>query len=154
MREGLAIVWYSLRDLWDQFVLLAVLNLVWALTGAIPLAPFFLLQDLGRALGLGLILTIPFFVVSGALCFVANQITRGAFAGWGTFFTGIRRYWSKSLVVGLVNLIVVVLLAANFQFYAVIMEGGWTVFALAGWVVVALYWLLVQLYWFPMMFSK
>jgi hypothetical protein len=54
------------------------------------------------------------------------------------------------LVVGLINLVVLILVAANFQFYGVIMQGGWTGFALAAWVAVSLYWLLVQIYWFPM----
>jgi len=88
--------------------------------------------------------------VSGGLSFVANQVSRGKAAGWGTFARGVRRYWAKSLLVGLVNLVVLILLLANVRFYGQVLEGSWTTFALAAWLVVAIYWLSAQLFWFPM----
>lgn len=152
MREALSVTWYSLRDMWDEAVLLVLLNLVWAVTVLLPLAPILLLEslDLVWVLVLSFLLVLPSFVVSGAVCFVANQTTRGLSVGWGTFLSGIRRYWAKSLVVGVINLVVLILLASNLQFYGLVLQGGWTGFALAAWVVVSLYWLLVQVYWFPM----
>jgi hypothetical protein len=97
-----------------------------------------------------LVLLIPLPIVTGGLCFVANQVSRGQFAKWSTFITGIRRYWAKSLIVALINLVVLILLFANIQFYGTIVQGTWTTFALAAWLIVAIYWLLSQVFWFPM----
>jgi hypothetical protein len=66
------------------------------------------------------------------------------------FARGVRRYWLKSLAVALVNLVAVVVLAANLRFYAFFMEGSWTRFAVSAWLVVGFYWLLVQVFWFPL----
>jgi uncharacterized membrane protein YesL len=76
-------------------------------------------------------------------------MAHGAAIGMGTFVTGLRRYWLKSLIVGLVNLLVVGLLLINIQFYALVLEGSWTYFAVAAWVLVTLYWFIAQIYWFP-----
>jgi hypothetical protein len=153
MIDALRIIWFSLKDLWEEFVLLVALNLLWALTVALPVTPFFLLQggDPIWRLAASLLLAIPLPIVSGALCFVANQIARGKFVGWGTFWTGLRRYWAKSLIVALINLVVLILLATNLQFYGAVLEGMWTNFALSAWLVVGIYWLLVQIFWFPML---
>jgi hypothetical protein len=70
--------------------------------------------------------------------------------GWGTFITGVRRYWTKSLIVALINVVVLILIATNIQFYGAILQGTWTNFALSIWLILGGYWLLVQVFWFPM----
>jgi len=152
MIDALLVIKYSLRDLWDEVVLLIGLNLLWSLAVALPFLPLWALSnaDPPLVLGLGLLLALPLPVVSGGLGFVANQISRGKSVGPRTFATGVQRYWVKSLVVGLINLVLLILLVANVWFYGQILEGGWTTFALSAWVAVAVYWLLAQLFWFPM----
>ncbi len=152
MVDALQVVKFSLKDLWDEFVLLALLNLLWSLTVILPLAPFLVLQsvDLILVLALSLLLFLPLPIVSGALFFVTNQITRGKAVGWGTFRTGLRRYWRKSLIVALINLVVLILIATNIRFYGLILQGAWTNFAVSVWLVVGIYWLLVQVFWFPL----
>jgi uncharacterized membrane protein YesL len=88
--------------------------------------------------------------VTAALCFVANQVSRGQVAAWGTFVIGLRRYGAKGLAVGLINLVGVGLIVVNLGFYGALVQGDWTVFAAVAWAVVAVYWLLVQVFWFPM----
>jgi hypothetical protein len=152
MTDALQVVKYSLKDLWDEFVLLILLNIVWTLTVLLPVVPFLIFPDgdLFQLLAMSLFLALPLPVVSGALCFSTNQVARGKAAGWGTFADGIRRYWLKSLVVAATNLVVLVLLAANLRFYTFVVEGTWTNFAVSAWLVVGLYWLLVQVFWFPL----
>jgi hypothetical protein len=152
MTEALHVVRFSLRDLWDEFVLLILLNILWSLTVALPIVPLFVLRsvDLIWMIAASLLLALPLPIVSGALCFVTNQIARGKTAGWRTLLIGIRRYWAKSLVVALINLVALVLLAANMQFYAAILQGPWRSIALGVWVVLGAYWLLIQVFWFPM----
>jgi hypothetical protein len=152
MLDALRVTWQSIKDFWEELVLLVILDIVWSLCVLLIVAPVWLLgsRNLVLALVVSLALSWPLPVVSGALCFVANQIARNQFVGWDTFGTGLRRYWAKSLIVALVNVAAVVLIAANIQFYAYVLQGTWTDFAVIAWIAVAAYWLAVQIYWFPM----
>jgi hypothetical protein len=152
MLDAIHVVKLSLQDYWEEFVLLFPLNILWCLVAALPLVPLSLLNSLGPiwVFAMALVLAIPLPIVSGALCFVANQISRGEAVGWRTFREGVQRYWIKSLVVALLNLIAGILIAINIQFYYAIVQGSWTRFALIAWLVVTVYWLLVQIFWFPM----
>jgi uncharacterized membrane protein YesL len=152
MIEALQVAKFSLRDLWDDLVLLVLLNLVWAVAAALPAVPFLLIGNWDSVLiwVVVAVLAVPLPIISGALCWVTNQIARGKAVGWGTFTAGLRQYWGKSLIVTAINLLVVVLIVANVQFYDAILEGSWTVFAVIAWGLVAAYWLLVQVFWFPM----
>jgi hypothetical protein len=152
MIDALLSAWHSLKDIWEDFVLLVVLNVLWSLAFVLMLMPIFLLAT--TQFILGLILSFLLFwllpIVSAGLSYVANQIARGVAANFQTFVTGVKRYWAKSLIVALINLVVLILIATNLQFYGYVLEGAWTNFALAAWLVVAIYWLIVQIYWFPM----
>jgi hypothetical protein len=152
MSEALQVVRFSLKDLWDEFLLLVVFNVLWSLTAILPVLALLVLSSVDPiwALVVGLLLLLPLPIVSGALCFVTNQISRGNAAGWGTFAAGLRRYWAKSLVVALINVVVLVLLVTNIQFYLLALQGAWTNFAVSIWLVLGIYWLLVQVFWFPM----
>jgi hypothetical protein len=152
MKDAFQVFRFSFRDFWDEFVPLVVLSALWTLTLLLPTAPLFLLSNVRLLLVLGLmvLLALPLPIVSGGTCYVTNQVARGKAVGWGVFWNGVKRYWWKSLVVALLNLVAMILLAANFQFYGVLLQGSWTRFALAIWVVVTLYWFLVQVFWFPM----
>ena len=152
MTDAIRVTWQSLKDLCDEFVFLIMLNVVWSLSIVLAAAPLFVLgnTNLLAALGLSLLLSIPVPIVTGALCFVTNQIAHERAASWDTFVSGLQRYWRKSLVVALINLVVLFLVAANLQFYAFILQGSWTAFAVGAWLLVGIYWLIAQIYWFPM----
>lgn len=152
MVDALRMVRYSLRDFWDEFAPMVMMNLLWSLTAALPVSILFLVEgmDLVLHLAISLLLALPAFVATGALCFVTNQVSRGESAHWGLFSLGVRRYWGKSLVVGLLNIIALLLWASNLQFYASVLEGAWTNIVLSVWLVTGLYWALVQIFWFPM----
>lgn len=153
MADALSITLRSLRDLWDEFVFLILLNLVWVVAAVLPILPWLLLQAESPLLlvGMSLILLVPLAVVSAAICWVTNQITHGRSVGWSTFVHGTRRYWLKGLVVAGVNLVVLALIAANLQFYGGVLQGNWTSFAVSAWLVVLAYWALVQVFWLPML---
>jgi hypothetical protein len=152
MVDALRMVRYSLRDFWDEFVPLVMMNLLWSLTAALPFLVLLILGGSGLLLRvvLSLVMMLPAFVFTGALCFVTNQVARGRAATWGMFSTGLRHFWAKSLIVGVINLLALLLLVSNLQFYAFVLEGTWTNFALSVWLMAGLYWGLVQIFWFPM----
>lgn len=153
MVDALQVVRFSLRDLWEEFVLLVLMNMLWAGAVLLPLVPWLVLSGIAWVwmVVLSLILSLPLPIVSGALAHVTNQISRQKSVGWHTFAAGIRRYWAKSLAVAAVNIIVLLLVASNIRFYGGVLEGTWTNFAVAIWLVLAIYWLLVQVFWFPML---
>ena len=153
MRDALSVTLFGLKDLWEDFVILVLMNLLWFITLVLPVLPtvIFGASQPTVALALGIVLLIPLPIVSAGICFVTNQITRGYAASWSMFAQGVHRYWGKSLIVALVNLIVLILLATNIQFYGIVLQGTWTTFAMSIWIVLSGYWLLVQVYWFPMM---
>jgi hypothetical protein len=141
---------FSLQNFWEEFVLLVVLNLLWAVTLVLPIVPLAVLGTTVPIWLLSLFLLIPLSIVSGALIFITNQISRGVAVTWAHFALGLRSYWSKSLIVGVINFVALILILANIQFYAFALEGAWTNIAVIIWIVVGVYWLLVQLFWFPM----
>lgn len=152
MIEAGTIIWKSVKDLWEELVLLVVLNLIWAASALLVIAPILLTgaRNPILALVLSFVLFWGFPIVSGALCFVTNQVARGVAVSMGTFVTGLKQYWLKSALVGLINLIVLGLLFLNIQFYSVVLEGSWTILAVAAWILVMLYWFIAQIYWFPL----
>ena len=153
MIDALRVAWQSLKDFWDEMVLLTVLNVAWSLLSLVAAMPLFLLfqSDLVVGLALTIVLFWLLSIVTGALCFVANQVTRGYAVGWGTFAHGLKHYWLKSLVVAIINLIMLALIAFNLLFYALQVQGAWTYFAVSIWGAIGIYWLMVQVYWFPML---
>jgi len=153
MIDALRVTWQSLKDLWEEFVLLIMMNIFWSLAALLALAPLLLLggSDLVLGLGLSFLLFWLLPILTGALCFVANQVVRGNAIGWGTFATGLRRYWLKSIIVTAISLVILALIAINIQFYAAILQGTWALFAVSIWIVIGIYWLMVQVYWFPML---
>jgi uncharacterized membrane protein YesL len=153
MIDALRVAWQSLKDLWDEMVFLIVLNVAWSLLSLLAAIPLLLLFESDPVVGLAssIVLFWLLSIVTGALCFVANQITRGYAVGWGTFAHGLKRYWLKSLVAAIINIIMLALIAFNVLFYALQIQGAWTYFAVSIWGAIGIYWLLVQVYWFPML---
>ena len=127
MIEALSLVWRSIKDFWDDFVLLVMMNMLWVLVAVLPVVPLWLLGGTLPilALGLAVLLLLPLPVVTGGLVYVANQFTRGVAVSWETFATGVKKYWLKSLVVALINVVVLFLIGVNIRFYASVLEGTW-----------------------------
>jgi hypothetical protein len=137
MLDVFRIVRFSIQDFWDEFVMLVLFNLLWSLAVFLPSLPVLLLGTLNpTSVGLAALLALPLPVVSGALCYVTNQVSRGRIPDLGTLAIGLRRYWRKSLLVAGIN--VLALVAVLFTLYVV------------AWLVASVYWLLTQIYWFPM----
>ena len=151
MLDVFRIIWFGIQDFWDELLLLLILSLLWSLTVLLPSLPFFVLGTINlTAVALATLLALPLPIVSGALCYVTNQISRGLIPSLGMFAAGLRRYWAKSLVVALVNLLAIVVVFFNLRFYGAVLQGAWTYVVVTAWLVASIYWLLAQIYWFPM----
>ncbi len=152
MLDAFQVIRYSLQDLWDDLVMLVILNVLWSLAALLPVLPLAVgsAGDLAPVLIGTVLLALPLPIVSGGLCYVTNQIARGKAVGWGVFLHGLRRYWAKSLGVAAINLLALILWVSNVRFYSLILPAEWRGLALIFWLVLGLYWLTVQLFWFPM----
>jgi hypothetical protein len=151
MLDVFRIIWFGIQDFWNEFVLLMLFNLVWSLTVVLPSLPFLLLGTINlTSVSLAALLALPLPIVSGALCYVTNQVSRGLIPDLGMFATGLRRYWAKSLLVALINVLAIVAVVVNLRFYGTVLQGIWTSVVVAAWVVASACWLLAQIYWFPM----
>jgi hypothetical protein len=151
MLDAFRIVQFSIQDLWDEFVMLVMFNLLWSLTVLLPTLPVMLLGTLNlTSVALAVLLALPLPIVSGALCYVTNQVSRGRIPDLEMLAIGLRRYWRKSLLVAGINLLVFVSVLFTLHFYATVLQGAWTRVIVAAWLVALVYWLLAQIYWFPM----
>lgn len=151
MLDVFRIVGFSIQDFWGEFVHLVMFNLLWSLAALLPSLPFFLVGTINlTSVALAAVLALPLPIVSAALCYVTNQVSRGRIPDLGMFATGLRRYWAKGLLVAFVNVLAVVAFLVNLRFYGTVLQGAWTTVVVAVWLVASVYWLLVQIYWFPM----
>jgi hypothetical protein len=151
MLDVFRIVRFSIQDFWDEFVMLVLFNLLWSLAVFLPSLPVLLLGTLNpTSVGLAALLALPLPVVSGALCYVTNQVSRGRIPDLGTLAIGLRRYWRKSLLVAGINVLALVAVLVTLYFYGNVLQGAWTSVVVVAWLVASVYWLLTQIYWFPM----
>jgi uncharacterized membrane protein YesL len=114
----------AVRDWWDDWVNLAVVNLAWGLA--------WLTVILGPPATLGLF-------------YVANELAHGRSVGLRGLVEGGRRFFLAGWGWFLLNLVVGALLAANILFYASL-SAGWAPYVRGAFIFIAVFWLVVQFY--------
>lgn len=124
---SLQVIGWSLRDWWDDWVNMVVLNLLLALGW------------------LTIVLGPP---ATFGLYYVTKHLARGKSMGPRTLFEGARRYFWKSWIWMLLNLVVALVVGANYIFYASY-DAAWANFLRAAFVLLGLGWLVVQFYAVP-----
>ena len=77
MIDALRVTWQSLKDLWEEFVLLIMMNILWSLAALLAIAPLLLLGASNPILGLALSFVLFWLlpIVTDALCFVTNRLS-------------------------------------------------------------------------------
>jgi uncharacterized membrane protein YesL len=108
-------LWKSLKDLFEDLFILALVNILWILINApLAIAAFFALSN-SSALYIVMLLSVLTLGPSNAgLYAVAERVTDGRTSSWRDFFAGMRAYpvlswkvyglWMLGLIVILVNL--------------------------------------------------
>lgn len=124
---SLQVIGWSLRDWWDDWVNMVVVNLLWWLGW------------------LTLVLGPP---ATFGLYYVTNHLARGQSLGPRGLFEGGRRYFLQSWVWLLLNLAVATVIGVNYFFYASLTP-AWADFLQATFVLLGLAWLVVQFYALP-----
>src|SRR5262245_43814149 len=112
-------LWKSLKDLFDDLFVLALVNILWIVINA-PLAVviFFALPNI-TTLSIALLLSVLTLGPSNAgLYTVAERITEGRTSSWRDFFSGIRTYAVLSWKVYGLWMLGLVIILVNLQFYS------------------------------------
>ena len=107
----------------------------------------FLFNLLLAVLGL-LVLPLPF--IAAGLAWVASEISQGKAIGWHTFVEGGRRYWKPAYLWGLVNVVMWIIIAINYNFYTSL-DASWAIIPFWLLVSISLIWGAMQLYVLPLL---
>lgn len=132
MRQAVKVFWDSLRDFYDDVVLLIAVNILWV--------------------GLSLLLiTLP--PATGGLYYVTNRIAHGYAVRIHTFFEGFRQYFVKSWQLALANLLVLAVTWANLVFYGQL-NNSWLQYLRIPLLYLLAFWLAMQMYTFPLLLEQ
>jgi uncharacterized membrane protein YesL len=126
------VLWEFLRDAYDDFFKLVVLNLLWVVT-TLP------------------VVTAPAAIAG--LYYAANQMARHEEVDWRTFFEGFRRYWGMGLRWSLLNLLALALMLYNYWFYGQF-PAGWAPWVRGLVLGILVLWLMLQAYTFPLLLEQ
>ncbi len=151
MRQALNILGRGLADLWDNLFVLAIANLVWALSlvPGVGLATF-VNGGLGLSLGL-LMLVLLTAPTTLALYSFTIEINRREKVEFGEFWRGLKQYYRRGWVIGLLNVAFVVLSFFNLTFYlspSIANSPLWLIVIVWGYI--AFSWFCMQLYIWPL----
>ena len=128
----LQVVGWSLRDWWDDWVNMVVVNLLLSLAW------------------LTIVLGPP---ATFGLYYITNHLARGQSLGPRGLFEGGRRYFLQSWLWFLLNLVVATVLGVNYFFYASLAP-AWADYLKAAFVLLGLAWLVVQFYALPFFIAQ
>ena len=134
MTAALKILGYSFRDVWQEMWTIFIVHLLFLL---------------------GLILVIPGPPVTLALFFYGNRIAHGERANERDFLEAVRRYWKPAWRWGLLNLLVIGLLTADYYLIGKLAVGSNVLSWVQGLYAALLGgWLLLQFFTLPFLFEQ
>lgn len=122
--KALRVIGNALVDWWYSWVTLTLINVVWvACCVTVVLAP----------------------PATFALFYAAHDLVQGRGVSLGDFARGIRLYFVKSWLWGVLNIVAAVLFYANLRFYGSI-EAQWSALVLMLSLALLVLWIMVQIY--------
>jgi len=154
IREAMSVFWQTLKDVWEELYSIGMVNLVWLFAWALPA---------GIVLGTGIeVLIIPaiilsvglFTVTTSGVYYVANRVAHGKTFHFVDFVDGIKKLWWRSLIWGVVNIIVVYMIYLNLQFYPQMIKSNWVILIGGFWVSVLVFWTVMQIYFWPLLVEQ
>ena len=130
MRHVFRVFWEALKNYWDELFILMLMNIVTVLL---------------------MVPVVTFPPALAGLWNAANLVANGKSIHWSDYFEGFRRYLWKAWGFALLNVVVLVVLFANFRFYApgtapFSIDPNLSIWIRALFAGVALLWLVVQMY--------
>lgn len=127
IREVLRITWQSMKALWGDLLILLLMNLatvspiILSLFLSLGMAELWQAGYQTLAIIVSIVGLLPLLLLPPAMAGLwnaANRIAEELAIHWSDYWEGFRRYFWKSLVLALVNIVVLAILVANVWFYA------------------------------------
>lgn len=132
IREAMSVFWQTLKDTWEELFQLAIVNLVWLFSA---------------------LTIIGFPVTVAGMYYVTNRVAHGKTFHFADFIDGIKLYWWRSLLWFLANVVFILLIYVNLQFYASF-QATWSVFVNGLWLAILAFWLAMQVYFWPLLIEQ
>lgn len=152
MPRAFQVFWQAIRDCFEEFLILAVCNLLWSLF-TIPLLSLSLLALQAEAgliaILVALLAILPMAPASIGLTALAHRISEGRAISFADYFQAMRRYARPAWLVMGLWMIGLVIVLVDLAFYARVdnLVGA----ALYGlWIYILLIWMSLQIYLFPL----
>lgn len=153
MVNPLAVFWAAIKDVFEEFLLLIICNLIWAFM-SLPLLGLALtmVEPLGvvAAIITALIGSVPAGVASVGLAFVAHRVSEGRAIKLGHFFEGMRAYWRPGALLGLIWIFGLAVILVDLNFYGT-MGNLLGSLMLGLWFYALVIWLGALIYAFPLL---
>jgi hypothetical protein len=127
IREVLAVVWEAAEAYWGEMFFLTIMNVITMIPVLLALVLLYGVAELlevGNAtwamilLALLIVPAILFPPALAGLWNAANRVVDEYAPYWSDYFVGFRRYFWKSLVLAILNVLVVVIAIISIRFYA------------------------------------
>jgi Na+-transporting methylmalonyl-CoA/oxaloacetate decarboxylase gamma subunit len=177
MISAFRVLWKTIKDIWEDMLLLVLMNVLTLLCGlpflAAVLLPAYLtltaapasattppipgqdpLTSLLSALILTLVLAVPTALPFGGALFglysVCNRVANGFAISWEIYFTNFKQYFFKSWVYLTFATVIAILIPINFLWYARTFAGqSWVTWVMGAWLAAGMFWVAIQFYVFP-----
>lgn len=132
-KEAFGVVWQSLKDAWEDLFGLSLINITWLFTS----------------------LTVLLLPVSTAgVYYATNRIAHGKTVHYSDFIDGAKKFWWRSWLWFLGNLVFLFLTYYSLAFYTSITQGFFAILIGGFWLAVILVWLGMQVYFWPMLVEQ
>jgi hypothetical protein len=162
MISAFKVLWKTAKDLFEELLLLVLMNIVTLICGIPLLAalglPIYIAlasqSQLVPALMIALVASIPASIPFGAALFglytVCDRTANGFAISWEHYFSFFKKgFWKAWRYVALVNTIML-LIIINFFWYPQMFSGQeWVPWAMGLWLAAALFWIAIQFYAIP-----
>jgi hypothetical protein len=152
------VVWRSLKDAWEDAFQLAINNAIWLLAVVIGPVAFLGANTFIPSpvlLGITILLTVLVLplATAGMFC-VTNRSAHGKAVHVSDLFDGIKRFWWRSWIWLLVNIVILALVGYSMVWYTGLVSGYWKFLVGGFWLAVGVIWTLMQIYFWPLMIEQ
>jgi len=155
MREAADVFWQTLKDTWEELVPLAVVNLVWLLLWAGPFGLASLVTQIPALAILLLVIGLLLFSIATAGAYeVTSRVAHARTFHFSDFIEAARRYWWRSILWLLGNLLVVFVIAFYILVFLPAFTGIWVGIVAGILIGLLVIWLVMQIYFWPLMIAQ
>ena len=165
MVSAIKVLWKTVKDIWEDLLLLVLMNLLTVVCG-LPLfaalgIPVYLalasaapVPALIQALIVGMALSIPASLPYAAAWFalnaICNRVANGFAISWEYYFTNYKQSFFKAWAYMQFSNIVGILILVNYLWYPqAFPDQVWVPWIVGAWLAAGVFWIAIQFYAFP-----